>query len=419
MSGAKFPKALRFLFDPHRYKVARGGRGSGKSWSFARALLIQGAQKPLRVLCTREIQKSIKDSVHKLLRDQIEVLGLGHFYEVLETEIRGLNGTEFTFAGLQGHTVDSIKSYEGCDRVWVEEAHVVSKRSFDVLIPTIRKDGSEVWISFNPELETDDVYQRFVVSPPPDCVSVKVNYIDNPWFPKVLEAERLHCQATDPKGYEHIWEGNCKPAVEGAIYYDEIEAAQSGGRICNVPYDAMLKVHVVFDIGWNDAMSVSLVQRQASALNIIENIEESHKTLEWFSIELKKRGYNWGKVFLPHDGFSKNVQTGKSSAEIMAALGWEVVPREQIVEVSVEEGIRITRMSFPRMFFDKGKSSRLVECAKRYRRSINKATMEPGAPLHDEWSHGADNIRYIAINADAMTNEAWGGSIRYPRLNNQ
>lgn len=160
MNKVQFPAKLEFLFKPARYKVAHGGRGSAKSWGFARALLILAAQKPLRILCTREVQKSIKDSVHRLLSDQIQAMGLGHLYQVLETEIRGANGSLFVFAGLAQHTVESIKSFEGVDIVWVEEAQAVSKRSWDVLIPTIRKPGSEIWISFNPLLETDETYQR-------------------------------------------------------------------------------------------------------------------------------------------------------------------------------------------------------------------------------------------------------------------
>ncbi len=155
-ASAEFPEKLGFLFYPERYKIAYGGRGSGKSWSFARALLIQGLQSPLRVLCTREIQKSIKDSVHKLLSDQIQLLGLGTLYDVLETTIRSkTNATEFMFSGLSTHTVESIKSFEGCDICWIEEAQTVVKRSWDILTPTIRKDNSEIWVSFNPDLETD------------------------------------------------------------------------------------------------------------------------------------------------------------------------------------------------------------------------------------------------------------------------
>lgn len=409
----KFPKKLRFLFQPYRYKVAHGGRGSAKSWSFARALLLQGTTKPIRVLCAREVQKSIKQSVHKLLKDQISLLGLSNFYEVLDTEIRGVNGTEFSFAGLSTQTVDSIKSFEGVDIVWVEEGHSVSKTSWDVLIPTIRKAGSEIWISLNPELETDETYQRFIANPPPNSCVVQVNYHDNPWFSAELEAERLHCLLTAPKDYDNIWLGKCKPAVSGAIYYDEVAAAEEGKRICNVPYDPMLKVHVVFDLGWNDAMAISLVQKGLADLRVIEYIEDSHKTLDHYSGMLKAKNLNWGKLYLPHDGRNKDFKTGKSAEEIMQALGWNVAITPNM---SIEDGIRLTRMTFPRMYFDKTNTERLVQCAKRYRRSINQQTNEPGAPMHDEWSHGADNLRYVAINAESFTNEEWGGKLAYPSL---
>lgn len=402
----ELPEKLAFLLtERSRYKVAKGGRGSAKSWSFARALLILGTTRRLRILCTREVQKSIKQSVHKLLKDQIEALGLGGFYQVLETEIRGKNGTEFSFSGLAEQTVDSIKSFEGCDIVWVEEAQTVSKRSWKVLIPTIRKDGSEIWVSFNPELETDETYDRFITNRPDDAIVVDMNHTDNPWFPDVLEKERLHAKATlPPAEYANIWEGKCMPAVAGAIYYDEIASAEENRRICNVPYDPLLKVHVVFDLGWNDSMAISLVQRSASSLHVIEYIEDSHKTLDYYSAQLREKRMNWGKVWLPHDGRHKNIQTGKSAQDIMEALGWDV---EITPNLSVEDGIRLARMTFPRMYFDKTKAARLVQCAKRYRRSINQQTNEPGAPLHDEWSHGADNLRYIAVNAERMTNEDW------------
>lgn len=409
----KFPKKLRFLFQPYRYKVAHGGRGSAKSWSFARALLLQGTTRKVRILCAREVQKSIKQSVHKLLKDQIENLGLTSFYEVLETEIRGRNGTEFSFTGLSTLTVDSIKSFEGVDIVWVEEGQAVSKRSWDILIPTIRKAGSEIWISLNPELETDETYQRFIANPPPNSCVVQVNYHDNPWFSDELEAERIHCQLTAPKDYDNIWLGKCKPAVTGAIYYDEVSAAEESGRITNVPYDPLLKVHVVFDLGWNDAMAISLVQKGVADLRIIEYIEDSHKTLDHYSALLKAKNLNWGKLYLPHDGRNKDFKTGKSAEEIMQALGWNVAITPNM---SIEDGIRLARMTFPRVYFDKANTDRLVQCLKRYRRSINQQTNEPGAPMHDEWSHGADNFRYIAVNAEAMTNETWGGELNYQPL---
>jgi phage terminase large subunit len=404
------PKKLAFLFEPHRYKVCRGGRGGSRSWTYARALLLKGYQQPLRILCAREIQKSIKDSVHKLLSDQIELMGLGSFYDIQDVAIRGRNGTEFIFAGLSTQTAESIKSMEGIDIVWCEEAHVISKKSWDILIPTIRKDGSEIWITFNPSLESDETFQRFVVNPPDDCASAKLSYHDNPWFPDVLEKERLHCLRADPKSYPNIWEGECKPAIEGAIYYDEITVAQNEGRICDVPYDPMLKVHVVMDLGWNDSMAIGLVQRQASQLRIIEYIEDDHKTLDYYSSLLREKRLNWGKMWLPHDARAKDFKTGKSTEKIMQKLGWDT---EIVDSLSVEAGIKVARMTFGRVYFDKTKTDRkdvigegsLIECLKRYKRRINLQTDEPGPPLHDGFSHGADFFRYFCISADKMTNE--------------
>jgi phage terminase large subunit len=148
---AQFPRKLSLLFRPSRYKVLHGGRGSGKSWGVARALLILAAQKPMRILCTREVQNSILESVHKLLSDQVETLGLSHFYEIQKTTIKGSNGSQFIFEGLR-HNINSIKSMEGVDVCWVEEAEKVTDDSWRILIPTIRAPGSEIWVTFNPHL---------------------------------------------------------------------------------------------------------------------------------------------------------------------------------------------------------------------------------------------------------------------------
>lgn len=401
-STIEFPEKLHFLFAPARYKVAHGGRGSGKSWGFARALLTLGASKRIRILCAREVQKSIKDSVHKLLSDQIESMGLGTFYEILETAIRGKNGTEFAFSGLGTQTVESIKSFEGVDVVWIEEAQTVSKKSWDVLIPTIRKPDSEIWITFNPNLDTDETYVRFVVSPPPGAVVAQMNYHDNPWFPDVLEHERVHCELTNKEDYANIWDGECRTSVAGAIYAHEISSSIVGGRVCNVPYDPSLKVHTIWDLGWNDSMSIILAQRVRSEIRVIEYIEDSHKTLDHYAAVLNGKNLNWGFDFLPHDGRTKDFKTGKSAEEILAKFGRKV---KITPNIAVEDGIKAARMMFHQVYFDKAKTARLVECLKRYRRIINSQTNEPGAPLHDEFSHGADDFRYLAINADALTNE--------------
>lgn len=401
--SAQFPDWAERLFAPARYKVLHGGRGSGKSWAVARALLIQGAQQKLRILCAREVQRSLKESVHALLKDQIQALGLQASYQVFETEIRGTNGTQILFAGLQQHTVESIKSFESVDRCWIEEAQSVSDKSWDVLVPTIRRPGSEIWMTLNPQLDTDPTYQRFIADPPPGAWVEQVNHDRNPWMPPELETERLDAQSKmSAAKYAHIWEGRTMPAVDGAIYFDEVQLAAEEGRITLVKPDKLLKVHAVWDLGWNDSMSIILVQRSASELRVIDYIEDSHRKLSDYVEDLKAMPHNWGSDWLPHDGFASDFKTGKSAAEIMRAMGRTVQPTPN---VEVEAGIRAAREVFGRIWFDKQRTTRLVECLKRYRRNVSARTNEPGAPLHDEFSHGADAFRYLSLVADKLSND--------------
>lgn len=231
----ELPAALSFLLDERaRYKVAYGGRGSAKSWSFARALLLQGTEGPERVLCARETQTSIQESVHRLLADQVGELGMGDCYEVLSTSIRGrrrtcADGTSFAFAGLRSDP-RAVKGAEGVTKVWVEEAEGVSEDSWNYLIPTIRAEGSEIWVSFNPRLRSDATWKRFVVDPPTDAIIRRVSWRDNPWFPRVLDLERRDLQAKDPALYAHVWEGKC--GVMGFTLYpfEDLERARANLR---------------------------------------------------------------------------------------------------------------------------------------------------------------------------------------------
>jgi len=392
------------LDGDHRFLLADGTvtHNSGKSWTFARALLLLGASKKLRILCAREVQKSIKKSVHQLLADQVELLGLSGFYNVLDTEIVGNNGTQFSFSGLLDHTIDSIKSFEGCDIVWIEEAHSVSKRSWDILVPTIRKEGSEIWATFNPELDTDEAYRRFVLNTPPNAIAQLVNYSDNPWFTGVLDLERQYCEANSPEDYPTIWLGQCRSAVIGAIYAAEMDKTIREQRIAFAPYDPTLKVHTVWDLGWNDSMAIAMVQKMRSELRIIDTLQGDHKTLDWYVSELRERRYNWAHDYLPHDGFHGDFKTGKTTAQLLQAMGRKV---RETPNVGVENGIKMARMLFPRTVFNKPLTEQLIESLKRYKRRRNTATGEFEAPLHDANSHFADVFRYIAVNEASFTNE--------------
>lgn len=393
-------KAVDTLLPPSRFKILYGGRDGAKSWSIARWLLARGRAKPERIICVREVQKSIADSVHQLLRDQIGSLGLDDFYDVQEKYIKGKNGTIFAFRGLSNETALSLKSFERPTLCWVEEGQAITKRSWGILEPTIRAEGSEIIVSFNPELDSDFVYKEFVMGSPPGAIVTKIGWEDNPWRSKVLDARREQMRRDDPDEYAHVYGGNCRPAVEGAIYYKEVSALKSSGRLCNAPYDPMLKVHVVCDLGFNDYMSLLLVQRVASEIRVIRYIEDRMRFIPSYSQELKDLKLNYGKLYLPHDGRAKHV-TGTSAEEQFKSLGWDV---EIVPNVDVEQGIRKAREVFPRVYVDKSNASELVNRLGRYRRRVN-AEGQASTPVHDDESHGADGFRYMALVADQFVNE--------------
>jgi len=211
-------KAAAFLYrERARYKVLYGGRGSLKSWSAARTLLLMGGERRLRILCAREFQNSIADSVHRLLADQIVLMDMGDLYTVQKATIQGTNGTEFIFAGLR-HNITSLKSLEGIDICWVEEAEAVSEESWQVLEPTIRVPGSEIWVTFNPGMETDPTYQRFVVRKRDDAIVVKVGWKDNPWLPAVLRKQAEDMLRTDPDAYDHVWGGETWTRSDAQVF---------------------------------------------------------------------------------------------------------------------------------------------------------------------------------------------------------
>lgn len=387
---------------PVRWRGLKGGRDSAKSHSFATAALVRGVSKPERILYVREVQKSLADSAHQLLCDKIASLGLQKQYTVQQQYIHGSNGTQFSFNGLSAETADSLKSKEGTTICVIQEAQSISARSLDILIPTIRASGSELWAEWNPDAENDAIDQRLVVNCPADAIVDHVNYTDNPWASKSLDSDREQMQRTDPDKFSHLYLGQYRPAVEGSIFYREVTALKASGRLCNVPYDPMLKVHWVWDLGFNDYMSILGVQRHASEVRVIVYIEDRLKTYDHYSQLLKGFNFNHGKLWLPHDARARSAESGRSAEDIMRQLGWDV----QIVpDVGVEQGINLMRMLFPRLYVDKAKAGDWMSRMGRYRRHINKVTGTGSAPMHDEQSHGADAGRYLAVIADQLTND--------------
>ena len=397
VSKAQFPVKLECLFQPEksRYRILYGGRGGAKSWGVARALLIKGAQRSLRILCAREFQTSIKDSVHKLLCDQIIDLGLEGFYEITQTSIRGKNGTEFSFVGLKNN-VANVKSYEGVDICWVEEAQTTSRLSWNILIPTIRKESSEIWVTFNPELESDETYQRFVLHPPENSVVQKINWSDNPWFPETLMLEKDALKMRDIEAYNTVWEGICRQTVDGAIFAREMQMAELDGRITKVGYDPMKPVHAVFDLGWSDATAIWFVQFIGMETRLIRYHEDNQKTISDYLAKMQTYGYMYDTLWLPHDAENKTLAAaGRSIDQIVRGAGYKtkIIPRTPIVD-----SINAARTLFRNCWFDRENCHDGLQCLRHYRYEVDPDTKAFSKnPLHDQFSHGADAFRMLGL----------------------
>lgn len=418
----QLPEQLGFLLEPAttkpgggRFKVVHGGRGSAKSMSIAQVLLTRGLERKLKILCAREIQNSIKDSVHALLVTCIDMLGLRDFYDVQANGISGKNGTEFIFKGLRANASE-IKSMQGIDICWVEEADKVSATSWKYLIPTIRaeyEDGtcSEILISFNPELEEDYTYQNFVVDPPASAVVTPMNWRDNPWWPAVLEAERVElwnkAQQSRRKMDEYmwIWEGRTKAAVEGAVYSEELAVATAQGRITEVPYTKGIPVDTYWDLGRSDATAVVLAQRSHGRRNIINYYENTghhiDHYLEWMQQVAEEYGYVYGTHHLPHDAENQLVGQKHSVASQVRADG---VRRVKVIKRPTRKanGINAGRTVFGISYFDREKCDVLLGHARRYHYGVSEKGIRSLEPVHDEHSNAMDAWQTLGLADTAV-----------------
>jgi phage terminase large subunit len=396
------PKLIPPLFESdNRYVVLHGGRGGGKSWAIARALLLRAVQKRTRVLCCREFMANIEQSVHRLLAEQVVELGLEAFFVVEKARVYNpQNMSEFVFAGIRNNPA-GLKSYEGCDVAWVEEAANVSKHSWEILIPTIRKPLSQLIISFNPELSSDETYQRFVVNPPPNSIVVKCDYIDNPFFPEVLEEERALMEERDPDSYANIWGGNPRVYLENAVYGPELRTAQEEGRLTKVAYDDLVGCNVFWDIGWRDLTSCIIAQKCGMEFHVIDMIQGSHQTTAQYLKRLQDKPYIYDTHYLPHDAVAKEKGSGRSIEDIVRAAGNRV---QIVTRLSVQDGIHAARSMFPRVWIDEVKCADLIQALRHYLWDMKR--MPDGSylpsqrptPVHSIHSHAADAFRYMAIS---------------------
>lgn len=402
---SKFKPLYIHLKNNKLFYVYHGGRGGGKSWEIADFLLIEGAKQKHRILCCREVQKSIKQSVHKLLSDRIAALGLGHFYQILETEIRGINGTEFSFAGLLNHTVESVKSFEGATITWIEEAQTVSAFSLSILIPTVvRTFRPMVIMSMNPKLPSDAVYSQYVLGERDDTVVVQINYTDNKECPDELIALAEQMKADDYDQYEHIWLGKPKEIADGAIYKSEFEQIKRENRICKVPHDPNLPIYTSWDLGILDSTAIWFFQIYGKEVRVIDYYEANNEPLAHYARILDEKaqnfGYRYEKHFAPHDIAARDLSSGVSREQTMATLGYRMTKGARL---GVEDRIEATRQMLKNCWFDADKCKHGVKALQNYRREFNdKLDQFKATAVHDWASHGSDAFGEGALNINKM-----------------
>lgn len=383
--SVQLPKYAKKLLQDKRYKVLYGGRGSAKSYTVARLLLLKASNQVRRVLCAREFQNSINDSVHHLLAQEIEKLNLGHFFNITNSSITGINGSEFIFKGVR-HNAQSIKSISSLTDLWVEEAQTVSQSSWQVLIPTIREEGSEIYVTFNPDSENDPTYRMFVDPQGKpiersDAVILKVNHNHNPWFPEVLRKEMNALYTNNPDLADHIWGGNIRSHSDAQIFKNkwavqEFEKQEHwSGEYMGADWGFSQDPNTLVSC-FIDPMSNTLFIRHArfgygTELNDIPNMYD-----------------------LVPNSRQKIIRADNSRPETIShikGMGFKIQAAEKWAG-SVEDGITFLK-NFSKIIIHP-ECTKMIEEAKNYSYKTDKLTGDVLSDIIDTYNHGWDAVRY-------------------------
>jgi phage terminase large subunit len=334
---------------------------------------------------------------------------LNSYYEIGEKFVRSRDGRiNYVFAGLR-RNLDSIKSKARIILAWVDEAEGVSDSAWQKLIPTVREEDSEIWVTWNPETKRSATHRRFRLDPPEDSKIIQMNWEDNPYFPDVLDKERKDDKAKRPDLYDHIWNGDMLIHADGAFYAEEMRAVNNEGRLGEVPYERSVGVVTAWDLGVGDSTAIWFAQMIGQEVRLIDYYECSGVGLDHYARVLAEKGYHYESHILPHDVRVREMGTGKSRLETLDTLA--VRPVTIAPQLGVDDGIQAARTMISRCWFDLKKCERGVDALRQYRRDYDDKNMVwRGKPLHDWTSHCADAFRYLAVGYRPFND--WGDPIR-------
>ncbi|QLB38214.1 large terminase subunit [Sulfitobacter phage phiGT1] len=404
------------LLEPARYKGAWGGRGSGKSHFFAENLIEDALRWPgvagegLRALSFREVQKSLKESAKYLLESKLRKFGLTEHdgFKVFTDRIQTPGDGIIAFTGMQDHTADSVKSYEGFHRAWGEEAQSISARSLSLLRPTIRWEDqhrgliSELHFGWNPNHKRAAVDQMLRGElRPTGAAVVMANWRENPWFPGVLEQERLDCFQKDPDNYDHIWEGGYATVNAGAYYAKNLITAKAEGRVGRVAADPLMTIRAIWDIGGTgakaDACAVWIVQYVGREIRFLDYYEAQGQPLSAHVTWLRENGYGSALCVLPHDGATNDRVHDVSYESSLRAAGFEVQVIANQGTGAAMMRVNAARRLFPSMWFNSTKCESGLDAIGWYHEKRDEERGIGLGPNHDWASHGADAFGLVAV----------------------
>lgn len=403
------PEQYKELFQPSkawRHLVYKGGRASGKSTQIAISRLLKGSQKKLRGLCTREIQNSIQESVYKLLCDKIDELGLNDWQKFNDKLVNAKTGSEIFFKGLHNN-IQSIKSIEGIDWCWVEEAQSVSADSINTLVPTIRKEGSELIWSYNPLTEHDPV-QELIVDKADDrtyVLHVNSDAIEQLLSREIIE-EREKMRVDNPDMFAHVWLGQPLTSKAGTVFGKQIGQAEAEGRIGSVPYDASAGTYTAIDLGIGDSTAIWWFQMVGQEIHFIDHYESSGEELGHYISVIKNKPYNYTTHFLPHDAKQRELQTGMTRVEFFENNGIHNIEvlRPTNFQLGQDDINMIARPKFSKVWIDRDKCERGLKCLRAYHYEYDeKNKLLKDKPEHDWSSHSSSAFIYALIAANEST----------------